>query len=189
MANDVLTDINAGAASTAKADGYTRELAMLSWFGRIAYDYKGRYLFEANARYDGSSRFAGDNKWGFFPSFSAGWRFSDEAFWESMKGVVSNAKLRASWGQLGNQDIYSYYPTIQTMSLGYGNQIGGSYANGTMAVNAVNKNLKWEATTTWGIGLDANIWKFDVVLDWYEVYFWYLDDSDNSSNVCPQQLL
>lgn len=168
MANDVLTDINAGAASTAKAEGYTRELAMLSWFGRIAYDYKGRYLFEANARYDGSSRFAGDNKWGFFPSFSAGWRFSDEAFWESMKGVVSNAKLRASWGQLGNQDIYSYYPTIQTMSLGYGNQIGGSYANGTMAVNAVNKNLKWEATTTWGIGLDANIWKFDVVLDWYE---------------------
>ena len=168
MANDIVTDINAGSASTAKANGYTRELAMLSWFGRIAYDYKGRYLFEANARYDGSSRFADDNQWGFFPSFSAGWRFSDEAFFESLRDLVSNAKFRASWGKLGNQNIYSYYPTIQTMSLGYGNQIGGSYVNGAMSVNAVNKNLKWEATTTWGFGLDVNIWKFDATLDWYE---------------------
>ena len=141
---------------------------MLSWFGRIAYDYKGRYLFEANARYDGSSRFADDNQWGFFPSFSAGWRFSDEAFFEPLKDLVSNAKFRASWGKLGNQNIYSYYPTIQTMSLGYGNQIGGSYVNGAMSVNAVNKNLKWEATTTWGFGLDVNIWKFDATLDCYE---------------------
>jgi len=168
MANDVLTDLNGGSSATAKAEGYTRELAMMSWFGRIAYDYKGRYLFEANARYDGSSRFSEDNRWGFFPSFSAGWRFSDEAFWDGLKDLVSNAKFRASWGQLGNQDIGDYYPAIFQMNLGYGNIFGGKYANGAKTVNATNPNLKWEATTTWGFGLDANIWKFDVSMDWYE---------------------
>lgn len=168
MANDVVTDLNAGSSSTAKAEGYTRELAMMSWFGRVAYDWKGRYLLEFNARYDGSSRFAKDNRWGFFPSVSAGWRISDEAFWDGIRGVISNAKIRGSWGKLGNQDLGSYYPTISTMSLGYGNIFAGTYENGAKTVNAVNKNLKWEATTTWGIGLDANIWKFDVTLDWYE---------------------
>ena len=105
MANDVVTDLNAGSSSTAKAEGYTRELAMMSWFGRVAYDWKGRYLLEFNARYDGSSRFAKDNRWGFFPSVSAGWRISDEAFWDGIRGVISNAKIRGSWGKLGNQDL------------------------------------------------------------------------------------
>lgn len=168
MANDVLTDINAGSSSTAKAEGYTRELSMISWFGRIAYNYLGRYLFEANARYDGSSRFTGDNKWGFFPSFSAGWRFSDEPFWGSLRNVISNAKLRLSWGKLGNQEIGSYYPTVTQMSLGYGTIIDGKYVNGTVTRNAVNKDLKWEATKTMGIGLDVNIWKLACVFDWYE---------------------
>lgn len=168
MANDVVTDLNAGSSSTAKAEGYTRELAMMSWFGRVAYDWKGRYLLEFNARYDGSSRFAKDNRWGFFPSVSAGWRISDEAFFDGLRGLISNAKIRGSWGKLGNQDLGSYYPTISTMSLGYGNIFAGTYENGAKTVNAVNKNLKWEATTTWGIGLDANIWKFDVTLDWYD---------------------
>ena len=149
-----MTDLNAGSSSTAKAEGYTRELAMMSWFGRVAYDWKGRYLLECNARYDGSSRFAKDNRWGFFPSVSAGWRISDEAFWDGIRGVISNAKIRGSWGKLGNQDLGSYYPTISTMSLGYGNIFAGTYENGAKTVNAVNKNLKWEATTTWGIGLD-----------------------------------
>lgn len=168
MANDVLTDINAGSSSTAQAEGYTRELAMISWFGRIAYNYKGRYLFEANARYDGSSRFSKDNRWGFFPSFSAGWRFSDERFWNRLRDVVSNAKLRLSWGKLGNQEIGSYYPTITQMSLGYGTIFDGKYVNGTVTRNAVNKDLKWEATKTVGIGLDFKIWKLNAVLDWYE---------------------
>lgn len=167
MANDVVTDINAGSSATAKAEGYTRELAMMSWFGRIAYNYKGRYLLEANARYDGSSRFAKDNRWGFFPSVSAGWRFSDESFWENLKGVVSNAKLRASWGKLGNQDLGSYYPTIVQMAYSSGTIIGNKYVTGAKTNTATNKNLKWEETATWGIGLDANIWKFDMVLDWY----------------------
>ena len=168
MANDVLTDINAGSSSTAKAEGYTRELAMISWFGRFAYNYKGKYLFEANARYDGSSRFSKDNRWGFFPSFSAGWRFSDEHFWDGIRDFVSNAKLRLSWGKLGNQEIGSYYPTITQMSLGYGTIFDGKYVNGTVTRNAVNKDLKWEATKTVGVGLDVNFWKIAAVFDWYE---------------------
>ena len=167
LPNTVLTDINAGSSSTAKAEGYTRELNMISWFGRIAYNYKGRYLFEANARYDGSSRFTGSNRWGFFPSFSAGWRFSDEAFWEPLRDLVSNAKLRLSWGKLGNQEIGSYYPTVTQMSLGYGTIIDGTYVNGAVTADAVNPDLKWETTTTTGIGLDFNIWKLSVTLDYY----------------------
>ena len=168
MANDVLTDINAGSSATAKAQGYKRELSMLSWLGRIDYDYAGKYLFEANARYDGSSRFAKDNRWGFFPSMSAGWRISEEGFFESMKDKgVTNLKLRASWGQLGNQDIGSYYPTVSTMTLGKGYTFGGSYNSGAETYYAVNPNLKWEKTTTWGFGLDATIDKFDITLDYY----------------------
>ena len=168
MANQVLTDVDAGGSATAKARGYTRELAMISWLGRFSYNYMGRYLFEANGRYDGSSRFTGDNRWSFFPSFSAGWRFSEEPFWESMRDLIPNAKLRLSWGKLGNQDIGSYYPTVTTMSLGYGTILEGKYVNGTQTRNAVNPNLKWEATRTMGVGLDLTIWKLAATLDYYD---------------------
>ena len=75
-----MTDLNAGDVSTQKAEGYTRELNMLSWFGRVNYDFAGRYLFEANLRADASSRFADGHRRGYFPSFSAGWRVSEEPF-------------------------------------------------------------------------------------------------------------
>lgn len=167
MANEVLTDINAGSSSTAKANGYTRELAMISWFGRFSYNYEGKYLFEANARYDGSSRFTGDNRWGFFPSFSAGWRISDEPFFGSLKNTISNMKIRASWGQLGNQDIGSYYPTISTLSLGYGAVFNNNYVSGAKTYNAVNQDLKWEKTTMTGVGVDMTVKDFDITLDYY----------------------
>lgn len=78
---------------------------MLSYFGRVNYDYMGKYLFEANMRYDWNIRFARGNRWGLFPSVSLGWRFSEEEFFNRLKDVVSYGKLRISWGQLGNQDI------------------------------------------------------------------------------------
>ena len=81
--NNELTDMNAGAASTQTNGGYSRELALMSYFGRLNYDYKGRYLFEANFRADASSRFSKDNRWGYFPSFSVGWRLSEERFMAS----------------------------------------------------------------------------------------------------------
>lgn len=113
--NNNVTDINAGDVSTQQAQGNTRELNMLSWFGRVNYDFAGRYLFEANLRYDGSSRFLRANRWNFFPSFSAGWNIAREKFWEPLTDYVNTLKLRASWGQLGNQNTdnwYPFYPTI-----------------------------------------------------------------------------
>ncbi len=168
LPNDVLTDLDAGSPSTEDLSGYTREHALMSWFGRVAYDWKGRYLLEFNARYDGSSRFTKGNRWGFFPSVSAGWRISDESFFDGLRGLITNAKIRGSWGQLGNEDVNgSFYPTVFTMDLGYGNHFAGTYENGAKTVKATNTGLKWETATTWGIGLDATVWKFDVTLDWY----------------------
>ena len=106
--NNELTDMNAGDASTQSNEGYTAELAMISWFARINYDFAGKYLLEANIRADASSRFAEGHRWGYFPSFSGAWRISEEAFMESAKDSwLSGLKIRASWGQLGNQDALS----------------------------------------------------------------------------------
>lgn len=100
--------LDAGAKDEQKAEGTGSEWALRSFFGRINYNYKERYLFEANIRYDGSSRFAKGHRWGLFPSFSGGWRISEEAFWEPLRSTFDNFKIRASWGQLGNQNIGTY---------------------------------------------------------------------------------
>ncbi len=164
-----LTDLDAGGTANMSNNGNTNELAMMSWFGRVNYDYAGKYLFEANVRYDGSSRFADGHRWGLFPSASAGWRISEEAFFEDIKGVVTNAKLRASWGKLGNQDIgQGYYPTVSTLSLGKNYPFGGAIYSGAYTQNAANKLLSWEETTTWGIGLDFSLWgKLNFTVDYY----------------------
>ena len=85
------------------------------FFGRLNYDYKGRYLFEANLRYDGSSRFTREKRWNLFPSFSFGWNIAQEGFWASMQKHINTLKLRASWGQLGNQNTDNWYPFYQTI--------------------------------------------------------------------------
>lgn len=172
-----LGDINAGATAGAMAEGYSRELAMISWLGRINYDYGGKYLLEANIRYDGSSRFAADNRWGVFPSFSAGWRLSEESFFENARDIFSNIKVRASWGILGNQttsvgseltDI-EYYPTIPTINLNASYPMNGTIATGGYTRYAKNKNLKWEKTTSWDIGVDVSLMdKINLTLDYYQ---------------------
>jgi len=106
--------IKGGTNTTDKTlTGGRSELALGSYFGRINYDYMGKYLFGFNIRADGSSRFKGDNQWGVFPSFSSAWRISEEDFFNSR--TISSLKLRASWGQLGNQSIGSWYPTIASV--------------------------------------------------------------------------
>lgn len=163
-----LYDLNAASAANQTASGNRRELAMSSYFGRVNYDYMGKYLFEANLRYDGTSRFARGHRWGAFPSVSAGWRMSDEKFFEPLRKFVDNVKLRASWGKLGNQDVGSYYPTVSTLSLGQNYAFGGTIHMGAATVNAVNPLLKWEATTTWGVGLDVNLFnRLSLVMDYY----------------------
>jgi len=127
------------------------------FFGRLNYDYMGRYLFEANLRYDGSSRFLKDNRWNWFPSFSAGWNIAEEPFWEDLKGTVNMLKLRASWGELGNQNTDNWYPFYPT--IGYSTQ-GGNWIlndakpNISSQPSLVSALLTWERNRTWEIGLD-----------------------------------
>ena len=163
--NNDLTDIDAGDASTQKNEGNSRELAMISWFGRINYDYAGKYLVEANIRADASSRFAKDHRWGYFPSFSGAWRISEEAFMEDSRDWLTNLKLRGSWGQLGNQDALSnddarsddYYPWMNTFNLDATYPFGGSLNSGFYQKGYRLSTISWEKATTWGIGVDFSL--------------------------------
>ena len=173
--NNELTDMNAGAAATQTNSGFTRELNMLSYFGRLNYDYKGKYLFEANFRSDASSRFAPGNRWGYFPSFSGAWRISEESFMEGVRNS-SNMKIRASWGQLGNQDALGdgsptggdFYPWMNTYNLGANYPFGGSLVTGYYQGSYKMASLSWEKATTWGVGVDFTLFnKFTGSVDYY----------------------
>lgn len=158
--------LNAGSIEDMKNEGSGDEWVLRSFYGRLNYDYKSKYLFEANIRYDGSSRFASGNKWGVFPSFSAGWRISEEAFWEPFKNVVDNVKLRASWGQLGNQLIGNYsFASFVT----YGTNImGGQAMSSAYLSDMANPDISWEKTTMTNIGLDMSLFsKLSMTFDYY----------------------
>lgn len=160
--------LNAGGTDGQLNTGTGGELSLRSYFGRLGYDYAGKYLFEANLRYDGTSRFASNKRWGAFPSFSVGWRISEESFMEKMKGVLNNLKLRASWGKLGNQDATGYYPYFQYVSLGLPYVFDGVSTSGAGITQMANKELTWETTTMTGVGLDVTLWnKLNVTADWY----------------------
>lgn len=147
--------LNTGSASTQQNSGTASEWALQSFFGRINYDYKQKYLLEVNGRYDGSSRFYTGNKYGFFPSVSAGWRISEESFMEPLKDVISNLKLRGSWGQLGNQDIgtYPFTTTVSSGSYTMNGQIVNIAALNTLA----NENIVWESTEMSNIAVDLTL--------------------------------
>ena len=151
LLSDVIFVIDAAAAD-ATSSGTATDYALRSYFGRINYDYKGKYLIEANARYDGSSRFSKDNRWGFFPSFSAGWRLSEEPFFEPLKSVVSNTKFRASWGKLGNNNIGNY--EYQSLYGGQNYSFGGNVVQGVAPTVLSNRKIFWEETTIANVGLD-----------------------------------
>lgn len=129
-----------------------------SYFGRINYSFKDRYLFEANLRIDGSSRFGTNTRYGVFPSFSAGWKINEEQFMESAKNWLSNLKLRASWGQTGNNlgiGDFAWQATYNTGNV----VIDGSNSTALFIKSMSNANLKWETTSTTDIGIDAGFFK------------------------------
>ena len=150
-------ELGSGDKSTATNDSSLEEYGLLSFFGRINYAWKDRYLLEVNLRYDGSSRFAKDNRWGFFPSASLGWNITREQFMMPIADVVSNLKLRASYGLLGNQAGAALYTFAATMDLNdkLGNYI---FSDGrhifTKAPAVVNPNTTWEKVESKNIGLD-----------------------------------
>jgi len=148
--NDVVTTINAAATTTGKS--YAQEASMLSFLGRVMYSYKDKYLFTASLRRDGSSRFAANTKWGWFPSVSAGWNISREPFFPE-NNVVTDLKFRASYGLTGNANI-PYYGGTATM--GANNYyFGSSLAAGFAPANSPNTDLSWESTATINLGIDA----------------------------------
>ena len=160
--------INAGADNELKENGGAREqLALQSYFGRINYNYKERYLLEANVRFDGSSRFAKGNRWGIFPSFSAAWRVTEEPFMLNIKNTLTELKVRASYGTLGNQSIGGYYPTAQTLTIS--SFSGNDKIWPLVALNTLaNRDITWETSEMYDIGIDAVLWnKFSVTADWY----------------------
>ena len=126
--------------------------AMASFFGRVNYSYKGKYIFTSNLRYDGSSRFVG-NRWGLFPSASVAWRASDEFFFDWAKPVLTDAKFRLSWGTNGNERVGNY-ESINQYNI-------GSYYNGVIGVTQTDKlanlDLSWESTEQTNIGLDVTL--------------------------------
>lgn len=160
--------INAGEIDKMDNGGSEYQWAINSFFGRLNYNFRERYLLEANIRTDGSSRFAEGNRYGVFPSFSAAWRISEEGFMHSFREVMDNLKIRASWGKLGNQNIGStYYPTIQSLTTGTISMNGKLYPTATLSTMA-NKDLTWETSTMTDIGLDAAFFGcLGITADWY----------------------
>ncbi|MFT3738393.1 MAG: TonB-dependent receptor [Breznakibacter sp.] len=151
------TDAN-GNTVAPEVSGQYQEWATAGFFGRLNYDYMGRYLFEANLRYDGTSRYREDKRWNWFPSASAGWNLAREGFWEPWQHVVPTLKLRASYGQLGNQNTDNWYPTYPTMPVGTADGAwltGGVKPNTSSAPGLVSQRLSWERVRNWNVGLDV----------------------------------
>lgn len=150
-----LTQVDAG-TSGIQAQGNMNGLRMFSYFGRLNYAFDNKYLFEFNIRADGSSRFKKENRWGIFPGMSVGWRLNEESFMEN-QDIFSNLKLRASWGELGNQNIADYWPYLtiinQNNNLSY--SYNGTFAPGAAVTSLVDDNITWETTSSLDVGLDA----------------------------------
>lgn len=159
--NDGLGADNLGSGEWAKEEGevmmgsYKNDSKLISFFGRVSYDYEGKYLFTASLRHEGSSKFGHNHKWGNFPAVSAGWRISQESF---MKDItwINDLKIRADYGVTGNQDFGSYN-SINTMS-GFGYYYyNGKYFQVWGPGKNVNPDLKWEKGKNWNIGLDFSL--------------------------------
>ena len=168
-----LPTLNTTNASPSVGGGYG-EWATAGFFGRLNYDYQGRYLLEANIRYDGTSRFLRDQRWNVFPSFSAGWNIAREAFFEDYTELINNLKIRGSWGELGNQNTDNWYPFYRQLM--FKQQNGGWLINNTAKPDIayegslVSSTLTWEKTRTWDIGFDLGMLnnRLNVTFDYFQ---------------------
>lgn len=176
---DLMTGLQGNGAERAPEVGGARnQWSIMGFFGRINYDYKGRYLFEGNLRYDGSSRFRSGKRWTWTPSFSLGWNIAQENFWETILPYVNMLKLRASYGSLANQNTNVWYPTYRTMTIGQANGnwlIDGKRPATTWVNGLVSSALTWEKVRTWNFGLDWGLFN-NRLQGSFETYIRYTDD-------------
>lgn len=161
-------DGGSNSAENLSNEGLIEEQAFLSQFGRLNYILNNRYLFEANIRFDQSSKFNSDNRLGVFPSFSAAWRVSQEEFMKNV-GWLSDLKLRGSWGELGYVNNVGYYDYYDALGTGTATITGGSRIDGVWPYRQANPDLGWETVTMTNIGLDASLFEnaLSIQLDAY----------------------
>ena len=159
--------LNAGSGANQQNSGSATQWRLLSFFGRVDYNFRNRYMLLANMRYDGSSRFTKANRWSFFPSISAAWRISQERFMESVD-FIDDLKVRASWGKIGNQSIGNY-PFAAVVSMGQNFVFGDEIADGASQLALANQHITWEETTTKNIGVDMYLLNhsIEVRFDWF----------------------
>ena len=156
------------ATGTQTSGGSASWSSTLGFFGRINYNFKERYLLEANLRYDGTSKFPKDLKWQWFPSFSAGWRVTEEPWMEGAKSVLNNMKVRASWGSIGDQSVGSalYIPTMSLMTSYWEHSGVRDYAYSTPGL--VASDISWQRIETLDFGIDFSLFNaLNFTFDWY----------------------
>ena len=170
---------NGTASSTEKGLGISGspwdEERMISEFGRLSWNYKETYMATATLRRDGSSRFARGHRFGWFPSVSAGWVISNEKFWNKLAGTIDYLKIRASWGQVGNQNIGNYMYTaplsFSNIYYNFGTTLGSAgdaTGQGARVTRLANENITWETSEQTDFGIDARLFgKLNVNADWY----------------------
>ena len=172
--SDLLDEFFAGTADKSwyAIDGYAKETARRSFFGRIGYDWKSRYMIQAIIRFDGSENFPKESRWGIFPGVSLGWRISEEPFVKNNAPWLTNLKLRASYGEQGNDSIdpFQYLTTYEYTALtGYSMKIDDKEVSFIIPGTIPNPKVTWEVARTWNVGLDGRI--FNGMLGWEVEYF------------------
>ncbi len=174
---DGYDDIVHGDPKTATNSSYNLEWAKLGYMARLNYIYADKYLFEFSARYDGTSRFLNDQRWGFYPSVSVGWRISEENFWEPLRGVVDNLKIRASYGKLGNESIGSWFPYLAAISpdYAYGYWFDKEFSSGVAQTQLANTMIGWEKSIQRNIGIDFNLFNSRLTGS-FDFYYRHIED-------------
>ena len=167
--NENLPYLSLGGANRDNSGG-ANEYALAGFYGRLNYAFKDKYLLEVNGRYDGSSRFsqALNRQWGFFPSASAGWVFSNEKFFSGLSSAISFGKIRASYGTLGNQGVPELYPFAGTYASGTDYYFNNTINQGLALTDAVNAGTSWEKSTQYDVGVDLQLFKgLSITADYY----------------------
>ncbi len=164
--------LGGGTGTISATDSYN-EYAIRGGFFRVNYDYKGKYLLEVNGRYDGSSKFPKDSRFGFFPSVSAGWNIAQEKFMEGTQGWLGSLKLRASYGVIGNQNIaaYSFIPSMSLSNKYSGWLVDGKYVTAVTSLpGLVSTSFTWEDAATTNVGIDFSLFnsRLTGLVEWYQ---------------------